>query len=76
MPTSVQPDDVTRAFSGDVVLPPPVLMNLTMAIRSLSTEASIRLPQFVVPLIAQETSTVDGDWELMTSPPRGGRIQG
>ena len=76
MPTSVQPEDVTRAFSGEVVLPPPVLMNLTIAIRSLSTEASIRLPQFVVPLIAQETSTVDGDWELMTSPPRGGRIQG
>ena len=76
VPTSVRPEDVTRAFSGEVVLPPPVLMNLTMAIRGLSTEASIRLPHFVVPLIAQETSTVDGDWELMTNPPRGGRIQG
>ena len=76
VPTSLRPEDVTRAFSGEVVLPPPVLMNLTMAIRGLSTEASIRLPHFVVPLIAQETSTVDGDWELMTNPPRGGRIQG
>ena len=26
--------------------------------------------------MAQETSTVDGDWELMTSPPRRGRING
>ena len=76
MPTSMLPEDATREFSGEVILPPPVVMNLTLIIRGLSTQASIRFPQFVVPLMAQETSTVDGDWELMTSPPRRGRING
>ena len=76
VPTSVQPQDTTREFSGEVILPPPVVMNLTLIIRSLSIQASTRFPQFVVPLIAQEVSTVAGDWELMMSPPRRGRING
>ena len=70
VPTSVQPVDTTREFSGEVVLPPPVVMNLTLIIRGLSTQASSSLPQLVVPLIAQETNTVDGDWELRMNPPR------
>ena len=76
VPTSVQPVDTTREFSGEVVLPPPVVMNLTLIIRGLSAQASISFPQLVVPLIAQETSTVDGTWELRMNPPRQGRISG
>ena len=76
VPTSTQPQDTTREFSGEVVLPPPVVMNLTLIIRGLSTQASIQLPQFVVSLVAQEASTVEGDWELMMNPPRRGKING
>ncbi|MBM63913.1 MAG: hypothetical protein CL484_13280, partial [Acidobacteria bacterium] len=76
VPTSVQPVDTVREFSGEFVLPPPVVMNLTLIIRGLSTHASISLPQLVVPLIAQETSTVDGTWELRMNPPRQGTISG
>ena len=55
VPTSAQPEDMIREFAGEVILPPPAVMNLTLVIRGLSTEASIRLPQFVVRLLAQES---------------------
>ena len=74
--TTAMPGDVTREFSGEIVLPPPVVMNLTLVIRGLSTEASRRFPRFVVPLLAQEVSTVDGNWEIGVNPPRQGRIEG
>ena len=51
-------------------------MNLTVVIQGLSTQSSRQFPQFVVPLLAQETSSVVGSYELMTNPVRRGEVRG